>query len=229
MKTISLTIILLSALINSYAQNYSFDVRGHFERPVKKEVLAGANTLCDFIPGYPKNWITDYASVEIESIVDGKIMKARGSNDQLSMEQKHLLASADLWSELAIDVKHYYKNPVTDASEERNANIHLTVVPESEARYPGGEIPMRKYFMRNAMDKISESVSKDLKELNIRFIIDESGNVVDPIVRSSSGNVDVDELILKTVKNMPRWTPASNEKGEKLRQVFEFRAMNGGC
>jgi len=46
----------------------------------------------------------------------------------------------------------------------------------------------------------------------------------------TSGDQKTDKLLLKAINKMPKWKPAENSDGIKVKQEFEFSVGNcGGC
>jgi TonB family protein len=150
-------------------------------------------------------------------------------NDFLTEEQMGVLQSVDLGSDIVVDVNYYKKNAATDASEVNTMHSVLTVIPELEAEFPGGHTEMRQYLHDHAISKISEAKSKKLKDVVIKFTVDENGEVADARITQSSDDHAIDSLLLKAIHKMPKWKPAENAGGLKVRQDFEFRVGTMGC
>jgi hypothetical protein len=45
----------------------------------------------------------------------------------------------------------------------------------------------------------------------------------------SSGDKTVDHVLLESIRNMPRWTPAEKNNGDTVKQEFEFTFGPPGC
>ncbi len=200
-----------------------------YSRPVKKEKLNNARLLADFIPGYPVNWIVDYISVEISATCNGKVMKAVSTNNALSAEQKNILYTADLASDIVIDAKYKNKNAVTARPEMRSMHYIATVVPETEAEYTGGYPQMIKFLEEKVIHKIIETTPKEFRKGIVAFTVNEKGEIVNSKISITSGDSRTDKLLIDAVNKMPKWKPAENSKGEKVKQEFEFSVGTGGC
>jgi len=212
-----------------FSRDLEFHVHGRYTRPVKTEQLNEARFLHDFIPGYPVNWVTDYVSVEIVATCDGKTMKAASLNEVLSTEQKNILRKADLATDIVINVRYRYPNPVTSEIGDYNMHVSMTVLPEKEAEYVGGYKQLIKYLNENCIRKISETVSKQLGEGIVVFTVNENGEIENAKIFQTSGDTKADKLLLEVIHKMPKWRPAENSKGIKVKQEFEFSIGNGGC
>lgn len=123
-----------------YAPNteLNFSVKGKENHSVTKEKLKNSKMLGDIIDYYPENWVDNYESVEISSVINGKLEKADGTNNVLNREQKRILQSALLASNINISVKYKSKNSVTGILEASQMNVTITVIPEKEAEFKSG-------------------------------------------------------------------------------------------
>ena len=209
----------------------SYGVRGNYERPVTKEKLDVAKSISDFIPDYPVNWITEYVSVEILAACNGKVMKAVSANDVLSAEQKNILKTVDPGTAIIINVKYRSKNTVTDNIENHTMNVSMMIVPEREAEYVGGKQQMKKYLKENVINKIYETIPGQFQDANaiVIFTVNEEGEIVNAKISKTSGDPKTDKLLVEAITKMPKWKPAENSKGIKVKQEFEFSVGNGGC
>lgn len=229
MKKHAITLILLLPFIAGFSQDLNFEVHGTYARSIKKEKLNNPKTLSDITSDYPASWISDYISAEITATCNGKVLKAVSPNDALSSEQINLLNTADLATDIVIDVHYWYKNSVTDVKEMNDMHFALTVVPEIEAEYLGGNQLMTQYLKENTINKISEAKSKTLQAATVKFTIDEEGEIANVQISKTSGDRKIDKLLLKAIHKMPKWRPAENSKGIKVKQDFVFNIGSGGC
>jgi TonB family protein len=210
-------------------QNLNYEVRGRYTLPVKKEKLNEAKLLSDFIPGYPVNWISNYTSVEILANSDGNKMKSVGSNDILNTEQKNILRTADLGTEIIINVKDKYKNPVTDIIYDRDINVSMMVIPEIEAEFIGGNKKLSKYFNEKVINVLYEKTPVQFQKGIVNFTVNEKGEIENAKISVSSGDPATDKFLLDSINKMPKWKPAENFKGTKVKQDFVFSLGSGGC
>lgn len=229
MKKRILTSLLFLLFISGFSQNLSYDVHGKYSHPIKKEILNKAESMSDIIPYYPEHWIMGYVSVEISATSDGKTMMAASANDRLSTEQKNILDKVDLGTDIVINITYKFKNPVTGNIDIGSSNYSATVIPEIEAEYPGGQQQMTQYLEENAINKISDTTSRHIQEAIVRFTVDEEGEIADAQIFKTSGDPKTDKLLLKVINKMPKWSPAEDLKGIKVKQEFEFSVGNVGC
>lgn len=184
------------------------------------------------------NKIIDYLSVNITSTHNGKTLTAHSNNDQLSLEQKRVLATADLNTEISIKVRFKYKDLVNDAPAHDKiieGNVSVTVVPETEAQFPGGYTELRNQLTKSVMSKLpsggaAESMYADkISRSVVKFTINEEGKVVDASISNTSTDSFLDILLVNAVYHLPKWKPAKNVKGQFVKQQFNFSLGSGGC
>jgi TonB family protein len=207
---------------------FEYVVRARYKVPVTKQTLEKANTLSDFIAEYPGNWVSDYISVEIATTTSGRTVKAVSANGLLTTEQKNILISADHGTNIAVNVNYRTKNAATAKNETRSMNMSMTVIPEVQAEYVGGHKRSLQY-MEKAVQKISETVVAPVDEVAVVFTVQETGAITDAKILRTSGNTKTDKLLLDAISNMPKWKPAENAQGVKVKQEFEFAIFNRGC
>jgi len=238
MKKILITQLLLLLCLASFSQvastpqNWDYEVRGKHESSIKKDKLAEAKTMSDIMVSYPVLWITSYVSVEITATCDGKTVKAMGTNDVLTEEQKGLLSKADLSTDVIINIVYKCKNAVTDNIETSKMKYITTVVPEIEAEYLSGAEGLQLYIKANAVDVIALDNPQQMMRALVKFNVNEEGEISDVILSKTSGDEKIDKLLLEAVSKMPRWKPATNADGTKVKQGFEFSLNTpnvGGC
>lgn len=210
-------------------QSLYFEILGHNGRPVKKVTLNDAKLIRDFVSGYAYNWVSNYDSVELITQSNGNLVRTLGLNEQLNAKQILALQNADLNSEVILNVTYKSKNSITKLIETSYVNVVLTVIPEKEAEYQGGYEMLSKYIETNAIQIIQNTLEEELQKGSVSFKIDEQGKVVDEIIIQSTGDINMDKLVLKVIKDMEQWKPAENVKGEKVKQNFIFSFGNGGC
>ena len=211
------------------SQDLNYQVRGKYNSPVTKETLNASKTISDFRPGYPSSWIHEYISTEITVTGEGKFFKATGANETLNAQQQILLSMAEVGEEIMVDVSYRYQNSITGNNDVRLVHFVMTVIPETEAEFPGGYQQLTTYLVKNAIHKISEKFPKEEQAVLIRFTVTESGKIANAQISDSSEDPEIDKLLLRAINTMPTWKPAENSEGIKIRQDFEFRVGNIGC
>jgi TonB family protein len=186
---------------------------------------------------YPQggyNIIIDYVSVEILATCNSKVLTSQSTSDKLTPEQKNILNAADLGSDISIKIKFKYKNQAKDSlgsSKIIEGKLAVTVVPETEAEFPGGFKQITEYLMKNVINKITEaSTSEKIRQAIVKFTVNEEGQVVDAKILRTSTDPKIDDLLLNAINKMPKWVPAKNSKGIKVKQEFSIPfGSDSGC
>jgi TonB family protein len=229
MKT-TLSIFLITFFFNiGTTQELRFEIRGKYTRGISTEKLQTPQTMSDIRPGYPSSMIEEYTSTEISVMSDGKVHKATGVNETLSEAQQSLLQTADVGTDIEVNIGYIHQNPVTLFPDVRKMHFVITVVPEVEAEYPGGQQELNQFLKENAIDKIPADFAKEMKLVFIHFTVSEEGKITNAHVTESSKDSEIDKLLLKAIRKMPDWKPAVNAEGKLVEQEFEFVVGNLGC
>ena len=208
------------------ALNYM--VRGYknekYHQLITRQKLNSAKTIHDLIDNFPVNWIKHYNSVVISGIGMNENSEAIGSNATLTVVQKKILATA---SEIHIAI-HYQKENYSNKVQNRQLNTSFIVIPKIQAKYEGGYAKMIAYLKENSLNEIN---SKNLMapQSTIYFVVNKLGRVENTKITQSSGNIEIDEILLELLSKMPKWTPARNAKGDVVKQKFAFTIGAYGC
>jgi hypothetical protein len=176
----------------------------------------------------------DFVSAEISATCNGEALTAQGMGDILTSEQKNILNTADLGTDIHIKFNFSYKDPANDkyASTDKikEGQYTVTVVPDTEAEFPGGAKQITAYLTDNIINQVSEkSAFEKIQEAIVDFTVNEEGQIVDAKMSRTSTDPDIDKLILDATNRMPKWRPAENSKGVKVKQVVSIPFGGGGC
>lgn len=210
-------------------QELVYLVRGRYDRSTTQERLKKAESIHDIISDYPGTMITDYTSVEVFVTSEGRKMNAVSPTHILTQEQKDLFASADLATDVEIDVKYKNINAATNAVDNRQMKVSMTVVPEIEAEYSGGYDKMIAWLIENSSDDISAINRELLQQTSVLFTINEDGTLGNVKLSNTTGDTEIDKSLVELIRNMPKWKPAENPKGFFVEQEFEFTVGQDGC
>lgn len=106
----------------------------------------------------------------------------------------------------------------------------VTVVPETEAEYPGGFKQLTEYLTENFINKISEKNALErIRQAIVKFTVNEEGQIVDAKIFKTSKDPKTDKLLLEAINKMPKWSPAKNAMGIKVKQEISIPFGGGGC
>jgi TonB family protein len=137
-------------------------------------------------------------------------------------------------TDIRIKIRFNFKNQPNDSGVNVNkineGEYVVTVIPETEAEYPGGYKQLTEYLNENVFSKISEkNTSEKIQQAILRFTVNEDGQIVDTRIAKTTTYPKIDELLLDATNKMPKWTPAENSKGIKVKQEFSIPLGGGGC
>ena len=132
---------------------------------------------------------------------------------------------ADEDTEISIKVRYLPDNNLQH-NDPKEEPFSFTIQPDKDASYEGGLEKLNQYLLKEAITKIPEGTFTEYKLAAIKFTIDESGEVTNVHVFESCKNEQVDQLLLKTIQNMPCWQPASYKSGLTAKQEFALTVGN---
>ncbi len=234
---IALAFPYLGSSQDSFNDELQYEVnRINLPISIKKERLNEANTITDLNNEtndlnlyYKSSWVREYISVEVLTSYKGGLRKAVSKSDAFSQEQKDIMNMADVGTGISIKIQYIPENTLTH-NDIKELDFTFTVLPESEAKYPGGQQQLKQYLKENAIDKIPDGSFKNYDLTSIKFTINEEGQISDAHVFSSvyqtSKNEKIDKLLLETIRNMPCWEPAEYANGVKVKQEFALTVGN---
>lgn len=107
---------------------------------------------------------------------------------------------------------------VEEEEEEDEAQI-FTVV-ESMPEFPGGELKMKQYLVKNLKYPQMAKESGIQGKVYVTFVVEKNGQVTDvKILRGIGGGCD--EEAVRVIKNMPNWN-AGKQRGKSVRVQFNM-------
>jgi len=192
---------------------------------ITTEKLKSAQTLSDLNRFYKPVWVKEFVSVDVFVSFKGNVRKVSGKSDLLNREQRDIMNLADVGEDITVKIL-YLPNNTLAQNDIKEINFTLSVDPDKEASFAEGHEKLNQYLKANAIDKIPEGAFKHLTLAAVKFTIDEEGRIVDAHVFESSKNITADDLLLKTVLNMPKWSPAEYANGQKAKQEFVLTVGN---
>lgn len=205
-----------------------YSVRGLYRTPIIIEQALTANTLNDLIAGYPSKWISEYVSVELITIENDQKTSHISNNEILSNSQKIALSKLSLNDEIQIVVKYNSINTITKETDESEFKSHLTIIPNTQASNKIGFQKMSTYFSEQIGNRITrDELGKELTV--IIFLVDSDGMVKNTKVGTSSGSEAIDQLLMETLIQMPKWNPAKDAQGNPVPQRFKLVTGFDGC
>lgn len=232
MKNLILFLVFSTYTMTCCSQEMSCVVYNTFGIAASKKQFKEAKELKDLNTDYPSSWISksDYVSSKLSLVMDGETRIAQGTNDQFNAAQKHLLEKAQIGSTIAVEVKYKVLNSITLNVDEKTMNFSISLVPMKEACFVGGEEQLNQFLREKTIDRFSAFGFESFEAAKILFTINAKGMAEEVEVAISSGNKEVDELLIDAIKKMPSWTPAMDAIGNPVNQKFQFNVgLAIGC
>jgi len=95
---------------------------------------------------------------------------------------------------------------VTDSLKTSNSPKEILVNPEVLPEYPGGTQALYTFLAKNIKYPKTAKKKKIEGTVYVKFIVDEDGDVINPVVIKGIGG-GCDEEVIRVVNLMPKWTP----------------------
>ncbi len=203
-------------------ENLFYSVGHRYKLSITHEKLKNARLIRDLIPDYPVNWIFEYDAVELVVIANNVETKTASKNEVLTEEQRMLFNMANKSDAIYCNVKYKVKNSVSDELVSREMNVSIAVVPDTPAEYIGGYAELKDYLKAGSAAKIVGKPMETLTFTRLDFVINTEGSIEQIRVRDSSGDTEVDKVLVKLLSEMPTWKPAKNVEGDLVDQKLEF-------
>ncbi|MFT4876262.1 MAG: hypothetical protein ACI9AU_000650 [Bacteroidia bacterium] len=178
-------------------------VQSRPEKSASPTTLKNAKSIADVIAYYPGTLIVSCDSVVVVTTSNGRQKKAIGKSENLTEEQKAILATADMFSNLVLFINHKSKNSVTGELENGEMLVKLMVRPETEAVFNGGMDGLIDYLKENSEEQVKQLAVKHGFVAVVNFTINEEGNADEIEVAESSEYLGIDEVLKQLLKNMP--------------------------
>lgn len=96
------------------------------------------------------------------------------------------------------------------------------------ARFVGGEQALVQHLKAKVLQHIAPGIGW-LKPPVVQFSVDASGSPTHVNLMKTSGNMALDEALVRIFQEMPRWEPATTANGQAVTQAFQFSLGQGGC
>lgn len=208
---------------------YKVDQR--FINSISMEEVRNAKSISDLVPGRMPNMAKEYFKMEVSS---WPLDRLEDSEDTvLTAAQLDLLSKATYGSNLRVEAFYLRKDEETGELVHRVGdylNYMLTVMPEHRAVYMDGQDALVKYLRDNSKKETKEVNPNWVKPCKILFTVTKQGTIEDVELEYTSGYPDVDEHLLKLVREIPgKWIAATDKNGEKVDQGLCFFFGQIGC
>ncbi len=225
MKTILTAALITMFYSLSHGQVLVFDLFAKEEFEVSEKDLHDMNTLPDLHPRYNKEWVDTYISTELTYTFQNDMMKATGSNEDLTAQQKELLLNAKPGSTIDLVVHYMPKNNLAQ-NDPQKMDLQIKIIPEKTPIFVGGNEQFQNYIYNNLIEKLSDKEKETIQFSVVQFDIASNGDSDHVEVQESTGNLELDAKIAQVLCNMPAWEPATKSDGEKMDYSMKFYITN---
>ena len=222
-------LVSFTLLQSAFSQNLEIQYEVNRVYPfisVSKDNLSNAKSLndisvaCENLDHYYKSsWVKKFVSLEISVRESGKLKTALSKSEAFTSEQKQLMNRADEGSDINVKIKYLPDNTLS-FNKVQQIDFSFSVEPVKEAKYFGGMTALNQFLDGKLKGGIPDDTFKQYQLAAVKFKINEDGEVVDAHIFWTSENEKVDQLLLKTIREMPCWSPAEYEGGSKISQEF---------
>lgn len=192
---------------------------------ITKNQLNAVYTLHDLNMYYNASWVRKYISVEIITTHKGQQKITTGEDLVINNDQKEMLSTADIGSEISVNVKYIPEN-ILSYFEEKEMNFSIIISPETNANFPGGMEKLRSYIQEKAITQIPEGSFTGYDLAAVKFTIDGSGHITNVHMFEPFKNDQINLLLKETISNMPHWNPATYSNGMNTSQEFVLTVGN---
>ena len=216
--------LLLFAFSSAKAQT---KITKYYDGNWTETVKGKAAFYADFIKDRSYYHVTSYDigtnNVRGKSTYEDTLMQLPVGLQVLYFKNGHLEDSSFYQNHDAKYSYHYYLNgqlqmryylpdgktdPVTEGYDESGKRIKNYIF-EKEAEFKGGLKAWASYITKNAAKDLTVKGDQPVTAtLVVEFIIDETGNVIAPKIRKSSGYKMVDNDALRVIADSPTWKNA---------------------
>ncbi len=199
---------------------------------IKRSQLQKSFQLSDFLDPDFTHQVQSYERIELRAIDQaGKYDDAVliSENGVLSAAQWDYLKNLDYGSNFTLKIDCYETQPQGDYVF-NSFTPHLTVIPETMARYRDGNERLLEWIREQNYPNVAGLFREDLRPAKFYLSIDASGKLVDIELDKGCGYPQIDLKLIALLKEKANeWLPARNDEGEAVAQKLVFFFGLPGC
>lgn len=226
MKTITTTtFFLLLFIAKAFTQDLSYSFLDKEEYEVTEKQIREVAILDDIHDRYTSEWVDEYISTEIIYTFNEEVKKAKGTNQELTAEQKELLENAEVGSTIELLVDYLPKNSLRNNTPKK-MNVEVKVIPEIIPSFKGGEESFGRYMESSFLSKLDTSEVNKLQFSVVQLVITDEGKSDDVYLEEGTGNMELDAKLTQVLCSMPEWNPATKSNGETVDYALKFYITN---
>ncbi len=211
-------------------QEFFYDVSPRYMQTRTKTEMEQARSMAEFDSPEKIARIVSYKSVIVSTFDDNyePIIEVAGETSEFNEAQLKLLQSVDYSDDVLIRTEYLIKK--NGKVEDGYTTPHITIVPEKQAEYAGGNKALVEYLKSNSIEQITIVKKDKLKPGKVRFTISEDGTISKAILVSTSGYPSIDKHMTKLITEAPgKWEAATDGNGNQVEEQLVFSFGIVGC
>jgi len=207
-----------------------YNIDSRFIAQITKSNLLNSKSIGDIFPKEATEKVSSYLSNEIYLLNQTKEISEVGKGDILNDAQVKLLQKIDYSNNILVKANYTLKNKSIGSLYDYPLTYYMTIIPETEAEFSGGNEKLIAYLKENSKEATDIISRENLKPGRVNFTVTKSGSISNVHLESTSGYPSVDEVLVNIVEKMPqKWNPAVDMNGEKVDQELVFFFGIQGC
>lgn len=226
-----LLILLVGIPINLiFCQKLYFNHSDRVNMSITESELNSSETFGDFHKLYRSSWVEEYIETRVTLVSSDETIIIEGKNDLINSDIRKLLSRAKVGDEIKLWIKYIPKNNLKE-NPIREMDYTYVVAPESTAQFMNGEYDLMDYLHENLTCKLTNDQYNTIETVRLKITISPAGEVINPILKTSTGDQVIDELIIKSFTDMPLWSAAKSISGAPVESTIRFIISNReqGC
>ena len=212
------------------AVDLEYAIGSRFKNTLTKEKAHSATLVVDILPDHSMRSAESFRDIQVSVLYEDAEPFALGDDEALNASQIMLLQSTEYASNILVKGDFKKKHADTDELYSSYFAYYMTIVPEHEAEYAGGQEALIAYLKEGSKEATAIIQKDKPKSGTVAFTVTKRGAIEHVTLNSTPGYELVDKVLVELVENMPKnWTPATNAKGENVDQEFVFFFGEQGC
>lgn len=202
----------------------TYFVNNQYGRSIGQEELEKCNQIEDIIHDYPSNWIENYEKV----ILSNELGSVEGKNNVFNETQINWLKDLKINDQLQFQILFYNENSVTEEVTLDTMRISYHIVPTEEATYPGGIENFIKDLQANSPQILVDFLA-NTPMVHLNFTVNTAGEIENINFKDSSGDKEVDQVLIDLLQKSKKWSPARDRNGKSVNQKLTLTYGLPGC
>ncbi len=210
---------------------FLFDVDDRFLRTQSKTQILNAKSVRDVFPAEKTEGIASFYDVNVIRLSENMDeTKIHGNDENFTADQIALLKGLDYSNNFYVTADYRVVNPETGTDYGERIVYFMTVVPETEANYPGGMEALNAFLEKGSKREIQTVEKEYLKPGRIYFEVGTDGLVDQVRLSNSCGYPEIDAHMQDLLRGLPKkFESAKDSEGHAVAQTLVFFYGMKGC